>query len=155
MYSDKTSDQGATPTSDSSTYTFIRVFFYARTTKKLNVYHTCTIVINPLISPSIATHARTRSFCGLIMPTSSPMKKTIELHANTSTPHGATIRLTVEYRSKVNRRIQLIYPIISSEYTINQFEFSFSSSFHLTAIRYNIRRGEYPSARGCRYGSKG
>ena len=28
------------------------------------------------------------------------MKKTIELQANASTPPGATIRLTVEYRSK-------------------------------------------------------
>ena len=32
------------------------------------------------------------------------MKKTIELQANTATPHGATIRLTVEYRSKMNTR---------------------------------------------------
>lgn len=29
------------------------------------------------------------------------MKKTIELQANTTTPPGATIRLTVEYRSKI------------------------------------------------------
>ncbi len=33
------------------------------------------------------------------------MKKTIELQANTSTPPGATIRLTVEYRSKINKLI--------------------------------------------------
>jgi hypothetical protein len=31
------------------------------------------------------------------------MKKTIELQANTSTPPGATIRLTVEYRSKIKQ----------------------------------------------------
>ncbi len=43
------------------------------------------------------------------MSTSSPKKKTIELQANTSTPHGATIRLTVEYRSKINEIIILIY----------------------------------------------
>lgn len=28
------------------------------------------------------------------------MKKTIELQANATAPHGATIKLTVEYRSK-------------------------------------------------------
>ncbi len=33
------------------------------------------------------------------------MKKTIELQANTSTPPGATIRLTVEYRSKINELV--------------------------------------------------
>jgi hypothetical protein len=31
------------------------------------------------------------------------MKKTIELQANTSTPRGATIKLTVEYRSKIKK----------------------------------------------------
>jgi hypothetical protein len=35
------------------------------------------------------------------MASSSPMKKTFELNANTSTPRGATIKLTVEYQSKI------------------------------------------------------
>jgi hypothetical protein len=34
-----------------------------------------------------------------------PMEKTIELQANTSTPSGATIRLTVEYRSKIKELV--------------------------------------------------
>lgn len=33
------------------------------------------------------------------------MKKTIELQANASAPHGATIKLTVEYRSKIKQSI--------------------------------------------------
>jgi len=38
------------------------------------------------------------------MPTSSlPAKKTIDIQANATAPRGATIRLTVEYRSKINR----------------------------------------------------
>jgi hypothetical protein len=37
------------------------------------------------------------------MSTSSPTKKIIDLRANTTTPHGATVKLTVEYRSKINK----------------------------------------------------
>ena len=37
------------------------------------------------------------------------MKKTIELQANTSTPHGATIKLTVEYRSKIKELVIHFY----------------------------------------------
>ncbi len=33
------------------------------------------------------------------------MKKSIEVQANTSTAPGATIRLTVEYRSKINELV--------------------------------------------------
>ncbi len=39
----------------------------------------------------------------------SPSRKTFEVQANASIPRGATIRLTVEYRSKINEIIILIY----------------------------------------------
>ena len=42
------------------------------------------------------------------------MKKTIELQANASAPRGATIKLTVEYRSKIKQSIISSY-IFSSE----------------------------------------
>ncbi len=38
-----------------------------------------------------------------MMATSSPTNKTIELQANTTVPRGAAIKLTVEYRSKINK----------------------------------------------------
>ena len=38
--------------------------------------------------------------------TTSPTKKTIELQADATVPRGASIKLTVEYRSKINESIE-------------------------------------------------
>ncbi len=39
------------------------------------------------------------------------MKKTIELQANTTTPPGATIKLTVEYRSKTKKHLVYFFKL--------------------------------------------
>ncbi|CAF2588610.1 unnamed protein product [Rotaria sp. Silwood2] len=55
------------------------------------------------------------------MATSSPTKKIIELEANTTTPRGATIRLTVEYRIRPPAPTEsgLIYEDVSMKKTVD------------------------------------